>query len=639
LVGQIPNISFAASSFGPSFSIEAWAQGSTSGEVNGATLVSKGWGTSGNGYGDQFTLNYNNAWQFYVRNASGNTTTALSTDQSGTDGNWHHVVGVLNVTNGTVLLYVDGVLQASNNTYAPTIGIFTTLSPVTIGSHMSTATSGDNYNWAGQIQDVAIYNYALTASQIQTHYLAAGIAPQIAQQPASSTNVSYGGTVALAATAWGSSPLSYQWIDEMSGQPILGATNATLVISNNLASDSYHLMVTNPYGTVNSSSDSVTVYTTPTVVQDITPLNPTAVAGSTVSFSVGVDGAAPIHYSWQMNSNPLVNGGRVSGATSNVLTITGVQLADAGSYQLFASNTYGGPVSSSQASLAVAPYLSFNGSGSGWSSQSPSGSLVWEGNNVLLLTYGVNNEDSSAFYNYPVYIGGFSASFAYQVPNPPSTSGNGVTFCIQNDPRGSAAIGGDGNSLGVGTADPITHSVELELNIYSGNGVGGVGLSFNTNGAIGPTLSTSPVVFNGGDSINVAATYLNSVLTVTLTDSNAATQFSASTNINIPAVVGGNTAYVGFTAADGTQVAEQQVSDFTFWSMPGLTIQGSNNQAAISWPTAVGSYVLQHNSSLLSTNWVDVTNNSVNMNGQTQVTIAPATGTQFYRLYFVPPAP
>jgi hypothetical protein len=639
-VNQIQNVSFAANSFGPSFSIEAWAQGSTSGELSGATIVSKGWGTSGNGYGDQFTLDYASGWQFYVRNASGNTTTALSTDQSGTDGNWHHLVGVLNVTNDTVLLYVDGMLQASNNTYAPTIGIFATTNPVTIGCRMSTLTSGFNYNWEGNIQDVAIYNYALTAAQVQTHYLAAGIPPQFSQQPPNSTNLSYGDTLTLAAAAIGSSPLSYEWIDGSTGQPVPGATNTTLVISNDLASDSYYMVATSPYGTADSSSSSITVYRSPGVVLDISPLNTSAVAGSSVSFSVGVDGATPISYWWQFNNNPLTNGGRISGANTNVLTISGVQLADAGSYQLFASNTYGGPVSSSAAVLAVTPTLNFNDGGSGWFSQSPSGSIGWEGNNLLQLTGGSGNEDSAVFYSYPVYIGGFNAAFTYQVPTGSNASANGATFCIQNDQRGVAAIGGDGGQLGVGAAtsfptssSPITPSVELELNIYSGNGVGGVGISFNTNGAIGPTIPTSTLVINSGDNINVAATYLNKVLSVNLTDATAGTQFSASANLNIPALVGGNTAYVGFTAADSAQASQQQISNFTFWSLPGLTIQATNNQAVISWPVAVGAYVLQRNSSLLSTNWVNVTNAAVTINGQSQVTVSPASAAQFYRLF------
>jgi hypothetical protein len=53
------------------------------------------------------------------------------------------------------------------------------------------------------------------------------------------------------------------------------------------------------------------------------------------------------------------------------------------------------------------------------------------------------------------------------VPTGSNASGNGVTFCIQNDPRGAGAIGGNGNQLGIGTANPITPSVELELNINS----------------------------------------------------------------------------------------------------------------------------------------------------------------------------
>ena len=59
-----------------------------------------------------------------------------------------------------------------------------------------------------------------------------------------------------------------------------------------------------------------------------------------------VSGSAPLSYQWQENGTNLVNGGDVSGATSNVLTIAAVTLNNAGNYALVAADAYGAATSS-----------------------------------------------------------------------------------------------------------------------------------------------------------------------------------------------------------------------------------------------------------------------------------------------------
>jgi hypothetical protein len=58
----------------------------------------------------------------------------------------------------------------------------------------------------------------------------------------------------------------------------------------------------------------------------------------------------------------------------------------------------------------------------------------------------------------------------------------------------------------------------------------------------------------------------------------------------------------------------------------------TNNTVLISWPAPSTGFVLQQNPALGTTNWVNVTNVVIEINGQIQTTIAPATGTQFFRL-------
>ena len=645
-VGGIPNINFTATQDSPPFSVEAWVNAEGNPQTSPvSTIVAKGWANNSSG-ADEFSLQYaNNAWSWYTRDQSG---IAFSVSSGASlDASWHHLVGVMDMPHATLYLYVDGLPVATNTSYASTgvgtntIGIYNSTFPLTIGSAGSTlsaATNGPDKQWFGNIADVAIYKYALSANQVSNHYWSAGLPPSVLVQPPGSVFASYGASVSIPVSVAGTAPLTFQWIDGNTANPIPGQTNATLVVSNITANDNYTLQVTSPYGTTMAGASSVTVFFAPTIVQDITPVTPTLVVGAPVTFEVDVDAAPPVTYWWQLNGQPLPASARITGATSNILTISNVQLSDAGTYQLFASNSYGGPVSSSQATLTVTPSLGFSG-GNSWTTESTFGN-PYPSDSELDPTRNGANEDTASFYQYPLYIKGFYASFTYQVLSGPNNSANGLTFCIQNDPRGTAAEGENGSGLGVGATSPalppgtspITPSVELEFNIYAANGIGGVGIALGTNGTIPDVTSTLPVVINSGDAIGVTLEYLSGVLTLNLTDSVAGVQYTMTTNVNIPAIVGTNAAYVGFTGSTGGSAAYQTITDFSFQSIPLLAIQPSGNQTVLSWPTDVGNFTLQKTASLTAPNWVAVTNVSVTVGNQNQVTVSPKGTAQFYRL-------
>jgi hypothetical protein len=59
-------------------------------------------------------------------------------------------------------------------------------------------------------------------------------------------------------------------------------------------------------------------------------------------------------------------------------------------------------------------------------------------------------------------------------------------------------------------------------------------------------------------------TYDGTTLTLTLTDTVTNATFTASDAINIPATVGMNTAYVGFTAGTGGTVSTQNILNWTY---------------------------------------------------------------------------
>jgi len=95
----------------------------------------------------------------------------------------------------------------------------------------------------------------------------------------------------------------------------------------------------------------------PQIVGEPQSLN--APVGQTVQFNVGVYGTSPLSYQWQagaVNSGiftNLPNGGRLSGATTGILTITNVAQINGGDYRVIVGNSGGSVTSAPPATLTV----------------------------------------------------------------------------------------------------------------------------------------------------------------------------------------------------------------------------------------------------------------------------------------------
>jgi hypothetical protein len=77
-------------------------------------------------------------------------------------------------------------------------------------------------------------------------------------------------------------------------------------------------------------------------------------------------------------------------------------------------------------------------------------------------------------------------------------------------------------------------------------------------------MTASGVNLHSGDILHAHITYNGTTLTLTLTDTVTNASFTTSTAINIPTTVGGNTAYVGFTAGDWTSTSTQEILNWTY---------------------------------------------------------------------------
>ena len=94
-------------------------------------------------------------------NAGGEANIATSTDEIENDGLWHHVCSTWN-SSGNVKIYLDGTLKATTAIAGTFSGSF---SIAAIGSN----TEGDGF-WIGNIDEVSIFNYELSAANVTTLY-------------------------------------------------------------------------------------------------------------------------------------------------------------------------------------------------------------------------------------------------------------------------------------------------------------------------------------------------------------------------------------------------------------------------------------------------------------------------------------
>jgi hypothetical protein len=77
-------------------------------------------------------------------------------------------------------------------------------------------------------------------------------------------------------------------------------------------------------------------------------------------------------------------------------------------------------------------------------------------------------------------------------------------------------------------------------------------------------MTASGVSLHSTDLLHAHVTYDGATVSWTITDTVTGASYSASQVLNIPSTVGGNTAYVGFTAGTGGLTAIQQIANWTY---------------------------------------------------------------------------
>jgi hypothetical protein len=260
------------------------------------------------------------------------------------DETWVYAAVAITPTSGTIYMY-DGT-NWSSEVNAKTHKTTSFTGQCWIGGDRNVAA-----RWfKGCVDEVAIYDKALTESQLRSHAFAAfgdTNMPVLAKaDPTLYPDTIYAGMpLTLTIDVYGTPPLTYQWRQGPSPDPstqtnIDGATSAVYAKASASDADTgyYDVIISNASGSVTSSLAYVYVNadSAPTISQD--PVSRAVYAGGSATFSVTADGQA-LTYQWQHADTNL------PGATASSLTVANVDATKTGEYRVGVTNGAGGLLS------------------------------------------------------------------------------------------------------------------------------------------------------------------------------------------------------------------------------------------------------------------------------------------------------
>ncbi len=260
---------------------------------------------------------------------------------------------------GNAYLYLNGTEVGKLESLSPPP------TPLTLGDLYFGASPMDDENatgtqFAGQIDEVALYSQALSASEIRKLYSAAGggkcgITPSITTQPVSQ-RAHVGNTVVFQVVAQGTSVMTYHWLFNNGGgdQELAGETGPTLTLSNlqSVRAGTYSVRVANAAGSTTSSEATL-------AVNPVYSGNSPEITGQPQSTSACVDVGFQLTVGVGNHSGSLAyqwckDGINIDGKTASSYTCSAPTCADSGTYSVVVYDSAGW-VTSSDAAVIVHP--------------------------------------------------------------------------------------------------------------------------------------------------------------------------------------------------------------------------------------------------------------------------------------------
>ncbi|MDB6074389.1 MAG: hypothetical protein JWO89_2029, partial [Verrucomicrobiaceae bacterium] len=151
-------------------------------------------------------------------------------------------------------------------------------------------------------------------------------------------HIANGSTFTATVTVVGTAPFTYKWFKD--GTVIAGATKSTYAMKST-APGTYWVEATGN-ATATSTHMVVDAQDKPAIALVGQPAAATTLnAGDTLSLSVAATGTSTLLYQWQFNTVNLVDGGAITGATSDHLVVNPAAFINQGTYRCIVTNAVG----------------------------------------------------------------------------------------------------------------------------------------------------------------------------------------------------------------------------------------------------------------------------------------------------------
>ena len=328
---------------------------------------------------------------------------------------------------------------------------------------------------------------------------------------------------------------------------------------------------------------SVTPVNLPAIPQP--PISQTGLAGGNVTFTAAAAGTPPLAYQWRTNGINLANGSGVSGATTNVLNLTGITPANSGNYTLVVTNAYGSITSSVATLTVVLP--------------------------PTITASSISNRTSECGVNTNIFsitaAGTSPLSIQWNLDGSPVTDATNSSFGLTNLTSSSHAVAVTVNNLyGSATSNAVLNVVDTRSPVITLNStnpfyieLGGV---YTEPGAAAYDLCAGLMAVNIAGPVNTGAISTNTV-TYTATDGS------------------GNT-----NTATRTVMVRDTTPPVILWSFTNLVVAADTNCSAVMPDVTGTNFVNATDLSGVLTITQSPTNNAILQLGTNAVVITVADG-------------
>lgn len=621
--------------------LAAWIKPASTPVANAGVIFCRGGGTVA---GMNFTPNLNGA---------GDRTLGYTWNNEGGTFNWNSLIAppfgiwsfvalVVTPTNATVYVFnANGLLSSSQN-YTHVVQSFA--GNTLIGDDGAV---GLTRVFDGPIDGAAIYNQALSQSQLEALYAAGSgvstFAPIIWAEPTSLSRYEHQ-TAVFNVQASGSLPLSYQWkmfdgvsayADVLNGGRFSGATSRTLTISNLALADATNLVVvvTNLYDAKTSSVVTLTVNPT---VGPATNITTSVIQPSTDDWDTAT--------AWSIVGSATDLAGQYYGSTFTVLAPGGLRTPNFGNP--------GAPTSA----FFPGEELRVEGNGTYDPSLTNAGAIRIKGGNP-----------STVYFKKLVMAGGqissiLNSGWSAVLTGEINVLSNAVIWASDDtSPRSitiQSALTGNGSiqfhgyntittfqtastaSLNIASANnPYTGTWNVELGMLVASGANSLGtntITVGTQGALQASYDINnpngALILNGR--FNLTRNHTFKSVTVNGTPLPAGVHSFATLNATYPTNFPASWTGVNGALTETTGSGSITIPSSTASYPTNVTSSFGGGTLSLSWPaTHLGWFLQQQTNSRaigLSTNWTDITGSDAMT--ATNIAVNPADPTVFYRL-------